>query len=70
MKQVIIFYKPFKKYGLEGYYIPVRNSFNNQIENEFIPLKAKDLFEAKYGQKIISDQEFLDWYSENAQKFQ
>jgi hypothetical protein len=70
MKQGIIFFKPFSKYGLEGYYIPVRNSFNNQLEEEFIPLKAKELFEAAYGQKIITDEEFLDWYSENAPKFQ
>ena len=67
--QAKIFFKPYNKLGFEGYYIPVRNSFNNQIEKEFIPLKAKEIFELKYGQKIISDQEFLNWYSENAQKF-
>jgi hypothetical protein len=70
MKKSTIFFKPYSKYGLEGYYIQVRNSFNNQLEDEFIPLKAKELFESRYGQKVISDQEFLDWYSENAQKFQ
>jgi hypothetical protein len=70
MKKSAIFFMPYSKHGLEGYYIPVRNTFSNQLEQEFIPLKAKGLYEARYGEKVITDQEFLDWYSENAQKFQ
>jgi hypothetical protein len=69
MKQETIFFKPYSKLGLEGYYIPVRNSFNYKIEREFIPKKAKEVYENSFGQKIIGDQEFLDWYSENAEKF-
>jgi hypothetical protein len=69
MKQEIIFFKPYNSYGLEGYYIPVRNSFNNHIEKEFLPTGAKELFENTFGQKIITDEEFLDWYSENAKNF-
>ena len=69
MRKQNIFYKLYTKHGLEGYYIPVRNSFNNAIEREFIPLEAKDLYEKQFGDKVISDTEFLDWYTENAQKF-
>lgn len=69
MSEEIVFYKPYSKYGLEGYYIPVRNSFNNHIEKEFIPKEAKDLFQSKFGQKIITDREFLEWYSANAKNF-
>jgi hypothetical protein len=63
------FYKFYNRYGLEGYYIPVRNSFNNCIENEFIPLKARDIFEKKFGERLITDQEFMDWYTENVVNF-
>jgi hypothetical protein len=70
MKKEMNYYKLYSKYGLEGYYIPVRNTFNNNIEREFIPLKAKDFFEKKFGERLITDQEFLDWYTENAVNFQ
>jgi hypothetical protein len=70
MKQNMIYFKPYNKYGLDGYYVPVRNTFNNKIEREFIPKEARGLFEAKFGQNIISDQEFLDWYTANARNFQ
>jgi len=64
------FFKPFSKHGLEGFYIQVRNTFSNQLEEEFIPTKAKQFYEAKFGQVVISDNEFLDWYTENAMNFQ
>jgi hypothetical protein len=70
MKKEKNFFKLYDKYGLQGYYIPVRNSFNNCIEREFIPLKAKDIFEKKFGERLISDQEFMDWYTENSVNFQ
>ena len=69
MRKQNIFYKLYNKYGLEGYYIPVRNTFNNAIEREFIPIEAKDLYEQQFGDKVISDQEFTAWYTKNAQKF-
>jgi hypothetical protein len=70
MKKATNYYKLYSKYGLEGYYVPVRNTFNNNIEQEFIPLKAKEIYEKKFGERIITDQEFLDWYTENAVNFQ
>jgi hypothetical protein len=69
MKQKNRFFIPFNMNGLEGYYINVRNSFNNQLEQEFIPEKAKSLYESKFGETIIFDDEFLDWYSANAKSF-
>jgi hypothetical protein len=70
MKKEKNYYKLYNKYGLEGYYIPVRNIFNNKIEREFIPISAKEMFEKKFGERLITDQEFLDWYAENAVNFQ
>jgi hypothetical protein len=69
MKQEMIFFKPFNKFGLEGYYIPVRNSFNNHIEQEFLPEEAKELYLNTFGQEILTDQEFLDWYCRNTKNF-
>ncbi|MBN1599195.1 MAG: hypothetical protein JW894_12950 [Bacteroidales bacterium] len=70
MKKTKLFYKMYSKYGLEGYYVPVRNTMNNDIEREFIPLEAKDLFENQFGQNVITDKEFLSWYTENSVNFQ
>jgi len=70
MEKKSVFFKPFNMHGLEGYYIQVRNAFNNQLEQEFIPVKAKESYESKFGQEIITDQQFLDWYTQNAQNFQ
>ncbi len=64
------YYKEYSKYGLEGYYIPVRNTFSNCIEREFIPSSAKELFENKFGNDIITDSEFLEWYTLNSMNFQ
>ena len=69
MKKERNYYKLYSKFGLEGYYIPVRNTFINNIEREFIPMEAKGLFEEKFGDKVITDEEFIDWYSENAVDF-
>jgi hypothetical protein len=69
MKDNVIFYRPYNNFGLEGYYIPVRNTFNNHIEKEFIPKEAKDLYQNTFGEKIITDKEFLDWYATNAKNF-
>lgn len=69
MKKKRNYFKLYNKLGLEGYYIPVRNTFSNCIEREFIPMEAKELFEKNFGDNVITDVEFLDWYSENAVNF-
>jgi hypothetical protein len=69
MKKSSNYYKMYSKYGLEGYYIPVRNTFNNCIEREFIPAEAKEHYEQRFGNDVISDREFLEWYTQNASGF-
>ncbi len=44
------YFKMYSKYGLEGYYVPVRNTYNNHIEREFLPVEAKQLYEEKFGE--------------------
>lgn len=69
MKQKDRFFTPFNMHGQEGYYIHVRNSFNNKLEQEFIPEKAMNIYKSQFGETIIYDNEFLDWYSDNAKNF-
>ena len=68
--QESMFFKPYNKHGLNGYHIPVRNSFNNRIEMEFIPAEAKELYTDNFGATIIRDNEFIEWYTRNAERFQ
>ena len=67
--KVVRFFKPYRKHGLSGYHIPVRNSFSNRLEQEFIPEEAKELFESSFGETILKDTEFIDWYTQNVDKF-
>lgn len=46
----------------DGFFIPVRNSFNKKIEREFLPIELKQAYLNNWGETILSDQEFLDWY--------
>ena len=69
MKKSSNYYKMYSKYGLEGYYIPVRNTFNNCIEREFIPVEAKEHYEQRFGNHVVSDREFLEWYTKNSASF-
>lgn len=70
MKRNTGYYKMYSKFGLEGYYVPVRNTFNNSIEREFLPVEARDMYEQKFGEKVASDREFIDWYTKNVVNFQ
>lgn len=69
MKRSSNYFKMYSQYGLEGYYIPVRNTFNNCIEREFIPVGARELYETRFGEDVVTDHEFLDWYSANSKTF-
>ncbi len=69
MKKQLVFFKYYDKHGLRGYHIPVRNSMNNRIEQEFIPAEAREYYLQKFGEKILSDEEFLDWYTQGVRDF-
>ena len=57
------FFIPNEEKWRKGYYIPVRNRFNNKIEKEFIEAGLKSMYENSFGKTIIYNDEFLDWYS-------
>lgn len=46
----------------DGFIIPVRNRLNNMLQSEFLPEEYKDEYLEKWGEKIIYDDLFLDWY--------
>ncbi|MBN1118781.1 MAG: hypothetical protein JXA77_16335 [Bacteroidales bacterium] len=54
--------KPVKEPWREGFLIPVRNRLNNILEEEFLPVELKDNYLESWGEHIIFDDEFEDWY--------
>lgn len=59
------FYSTFFKRGnplIGGYYVPVRNQWNWDIDYEHITEKDKKRYEKDFGTKIITRDEFLNWW--------
>lgn len=48
----------------DGYLIPVRNRLNQMIQKEFLPEEYKQEYLEYWGEKIIYDDQFIDWYCE------
>jgi hypothetical protein len=46
----------------DGYLIPVRNRLGNMIEREYLPKEMKEAFFNQFGEKIIFDDDFVEWY--------
>ena len=46
---------------LKGYTLAVRNNWNHQIERVYISEREKELFLAKFGEKVVYENEFLNW---------
>ncbi len=60
--QKAFFLKPCPELWRDGYIIPVRNRMNNILQNEFLPAELKSAFVAQWGERIIYDDDFIDWY--------
>jgi hypothetical protein len=58
----IIFFEPCPETWREGFLIPVRNRLNNMLQREFLPVEYKNGFINSWGEKIIYDDQFVDWY--------
>jgi hypothetical protein len=58
----IIFFEPCSEPWREGYLIPVRNRLNNMLQREFLPVEYKSQFLEQWGEKIIFDDKFINWY--------
>lgn len=56
--------KPNKEPWRKGYILPVRNRLNNLLEREYLPEEFKDKYLEDWGESIIYDDEFEDWYCE------
>ncbi len=53
---------PCQEAWRDGFLIPVRNRLNNMLQSEFLPENFKDKYIEHWGEKIIYDDQFLDWY--------
>ena len=58
---------PNKETWRKGYIFPVRSRLNNMLENEFIPEEFKDKYLEMWGEDIIYEDEFIEWYCEMKQ---
>lgn len=58
----IIFFEPCPEPWRDGFLIPVRNRLNNMLQREFLPEEYKNQFIGEWGEKIIFDDQFIDWY--------
>ena len=50
---------------LGGYYIPVRNDWNYKIQLRHISEQDKELYLQHFGEDLITDSEFYNWWKEN-----
>ena len=48
----------------QGYILPVRNRMNDLLENEFLPEELREEYIKHWGENIIYDDQFIDWYCE------
>ena len=64
MDKKVTFFIPNRETWREGYFIPVRNRLNNKLERDFLPNELKELYLDRWGEKILYDDEFIDWYSD------
>lgn len=55
-------YEKCKVWWWGGYYVRVRNSINYHLEKRHLSDAEKELFEKKFGETILMDTEFNDWY--------
>jgi hypothetical protein len=56
------FFQECKVWWWGGYYIPVRNSWNYKIEKRHLTKEEKEIYEQTFGEKVLYDHEFMDWY--------
>lgn len=59
-----LFFTPAKNI-LGGYYIPVRNDWNLKIMYRHITDKEKELYEEQFGEEMLTDSEFYNWWKSN-----
>ena len=56
------FFEKCREYWWDGYFIKVRNSWNYRLDKIRVTTEEKELYEKKFGERILYDNEFYDWY--------
>lgn len=62
MKTELLFFQECREDWRDGYLIPVRNRLGNMIEREYLPQEMREAFVTKFGEEIVYDDDFTDWY--------
>ena len=68
MEQELQFFIPCRDVWRDGFFIPVRCRFNQKIEREFLPSELKEAFVNTWNERIIFDDEFEEWYTNERKK--
>ncbi|OFX22000.1 MAG: hypothetical protein A2041_12295 [Bacteroidetes bacterium GWA2_31_9b] len=59
-----VFFRPAPEV-MGGYYIPVRNDWNNKVTRRFISEKDKEAYFEQFGEEIITENDFFNWWKNN-----
>lgn len=63
-----VVYTPCIEPWRDGFIIPVRNRLNNMLQNEFLPVEYKEKYTEDWGDALIYDDVFTDWYCDLKKK--
>jgi hypothetical protein len=58
------FFEECPEHWRDGFLIPVRNRLGNMIERDFLPREFKADYIDKFGENVIYNDVFEDWYYE------
>ena len=62
MKQEREFFENCPERWRDGYLISVRSRLSNMLEREYLPREMKKAYLNEFGEKIIYEDDFIDWY--------
>ena len=62
-EQESLFFIPNEETWRTGYFINVRNRFNNKDVREYIDKEMKEIYVEEFGETVIDDDTFLSWYA-------
>ena len=56
------FFEKCREYWWGGYFVKVRNSWSYHLDRVHLTDEEKELYEQEFGERILYDNEFYDWY--------
>lgn len=62
MKQAKEFFEDCPEQWRDGYLISVRSRLSNMLEREYLPKDMKNAYLDEFGEEIVFEDDFIDWY--------